>query len=322
MNLNRSVSILFLLLLLMAALPSAGQKKSPKSNIKEKNQAVKDDPWAEYEEEKDSVSRWALGINVGGYFANKVSANYYNGTPGNINNVDFVMKNISFYRDIMTTLGLGTSDTLVIPDYPGTLESFPLNMKYHAAITAGVFLRYNFNRKNGIFIEADYTLLKAEDVIKMEVNPPDYLTDQHDYRLFPIIGREERAMIDLAYQRSFLMKSKIYFFINVGATMCYTHVKKSALVVAGREFSLINTYGNNKYQSGYNNQQFNVVQYGLGFGPILGGGVGLPLTDLIGIEPGFIMQYYPVNLEGYPDFKPSFSIYLRILLGFSHSKVI
>jgi hypothetical protein len=311
MNRIRLISVFSILLFLMFALPSAGQKKSPHSNVKEQVKNGKEDPWADYKEEKDSVSRWTFGINLGGYFPNKYSANFYNGTPGNINNVNYVMSNTYWYRDIK--LALNSADTVIVRGYP-------TNMHYQVAIMAGVFMRYNFNRKNGIFLEADYAQLKAENVVTMEVDPPTYLT-LPDIRQIPIAGREERAMLDLGYQRSFLTKSKIYYYINFGITMCYTHVKKAVLVVTGKEYNLINVYGNNGYVPNSNSQEFTTNQYGIGFGGLVGGGVGLPLTDKFGLEPGVAMQYNPVNLTGYTAWKPNFSIYLRILLGFSHSKV-
>ena len=312
MNMNRLISILFVLLFLTSSLPSSGQEKMSHSQLKEKTKSGKDDPWADYKEEKDSVSRWACGINIGGYFPNKYSANYYNGTPGNINSVSYVMSNTYWYNDIK--LALDAADTVVV-------QGYPTNMHYQVAITAGVFLRFNFNRKNGIFLEANYTQLKAEDVVTMEVDPYNTYLTLPDIRQIPIAGREERAMLDVGYQRSFLMKSKIYFFVNGSFKMCYTHVIKSVLVVEGREYNLINIYGSQGYVPNSNSQEFNMTQQSVGYGLSVGGGVGLPLTDIFCLEPGVNMQYYPVNLQGYPSYKPSFSIYLRILLGFSHRKV-
>ena len=293
-------------------MPSAGQKKSPPSNIKEKTKAGKEDPWADYEEEKDSVCRWEFGINLGGYFPNKYSANYYNGVSGNDNTVGYVMSNTYWYRDIK--LALNAADTV-------TIDGYPTNMHYHVALTGGVFLRFNFNRKNGIFLLANYTRLKAEDVVTMEVDPKNYLTIP-DIRMIPIAGKEGRAILELGYQRSFPMKSKIYYFVNGSVTMCYTHVIKSVLVVEGREYNLINIYGNNNYVPNSNTQEFTTNQYGLGWGFTLGGGIGLPLTDQFSLEPGVSMQYYPVNLTGYSLYKPCFTIYMRILLGFSHKIAI
>lgn len=311
MKLIRLIPVFFVLLFLTFALPSSGQRKPSHTQPNDKTKQGKEDPWADYKEEKDSISRWAFGIDLGGYFANKYSANFYNGVPGNINNVQFVMSNTYWYQAIK--LALNAADTVVV-------QGYPTNMHYQVALTGGVFLRFNFNRKNGIFLQADYTQLKAENVVTMEVDPKTYLTFP-DIRQIPIAGREERAMLDLGYQRSFLMKSRIYFFVNGGVIMCYTHVKKSVLVVEGQEYNLINVYGNQAYVPNSNVQEFSTTQYGIGFGGLIGGGVGLPITDMFELEPGVSMQYYPVNLQGYPDYKPSFSIFLRILLGFSHSKV-
>jgi len=123
-------------------------------------------------------------------------------------------------------------------------------------------------------------------------------------------------MIDLGYQRSFPLKSKINLFIQAGATMCYTQVLKSVMVVEGTEYNLVNVYSGQGYIPNSNSQQFNINQNAFGFGGYFGVGAGIPLTDRFGIEPGFFAHYYPVNLTGYPDFKPSFGLYLRIMLYF------
>jgi hypothetical protein len=146
------------------------------------------------------------------------------------------------------------------------------------------------------------------------VDPPSYSTFQ-DVRTEPIQGKEARVLIDLGYQRSFPLKSKIYFFLQGGGLMSYTQVIQNIFVVEGKEYNLINVYGSQGYIPGGNSQTFNISQNAFGFGTYFGGGAGIPLNDVFGIEPGFSIQYYPTNLEGYAQWKPSFSAYLRILLG-------
>ncbi len=313
MNHTRLIPIFFLLIFLSFSQHSWGQKKISKAELNAKTKSGKEDPWADYKEEKDSINRWAVGINVGAFFPNKYAANFYNGSPGNINNVNYVWNNTYWYRDIR--LALGSPDTLILDK----TKSYDTNMHYQVAITAGVFMRFNINRKNGIFIEANYTQLKATSVVTvLEIK---YQEAFQNFLMIPVIGKEERAMLDIGYQRSFPFKSKICFFVNGGMTMVYTHILKSALVVEGTEYNLMNIYGNNGYVPNSNSQSFSVNQYGIGFGGLLGAGFSLPLTDKFGLEPGASMQFYPANLKGYTAFKPSFSVYLRILLGFSHSKV-
>ncbi|MFH1160448.1 MAG: hypothetical protein V1733_05820 [bacterium] len=307
MNLLRTTLIGLTFLFLLIAYPASGQGKSARSQAKEQKKADKNNPWADREEDLYPVRRWEFGINLGAYFPDKYPANYYNGSPENINNLNYVLSNNFWYLEIKQLLG---ADSMFI------VQGYPTNMHYKVSFTGGLFVRCNFNRKNGIFLQVNYTRLEAEDVITIEVDPPTYPTFP-DIRLIPVVGKEERVMFDLGYQRSFPFKSRLYLFLQGGLTMSYTHVLKSVVVFADREYNLINTYGTQGYFPNSNSQEFNINQSAFGYGLYAGGGLGIPLTDMFGLEPGFFMQYYRVNLEGYPLFKPSFGAYLRILLSFA-----
>lgn len=300
------IPILILILLgTLMPLLAESQNKVAAESARDKKKRAKTDPWAEFEEESDSIRRWEFGVNFGAYFPQKFSANFYNGSPGNVNNLNYVMSNKYWYQDIK--LSLGSSDTVLV-------EGYPMNMHYQVGFTGGLFVRFNFNRKNGLFIQANYTQLKASDVVTLWVDPETYLT-LPDIRSEPIVGKEGRVLIDLGYQRSFPLKSKIFFFLQLGLTMCYTQVIKSVCVIEGQEYNLINIYGSQGYIPNTNSQTYNINQNAFGFGGNLGIGAGLPLNEVFGLEPGVSMQYYPVNLEGYGKFTPSFSVYLRILIG-------
>jgi len=302
----------FLLLVLVGIgtteIVTAQNKVSSESKRDQRNRA-REDPWAEFEEEVDSIPRLDFGVNFGAYFPDRYSANFYNGTPDNENNVNYVMSNYYWYQEIKQALK--SSDTVFVSGYP-------LDMHYQVAFTGGLFIRFNFNRKNGIFLEANYTQLKTEDALALQVDPASYPT-YDDIRLQPIQGKEGRVLLNLGYQRSFPLKSKIYFFLQGGGTMCYTQVQKSFFVVEGREYSMINIYGDLGYIPGGNSQTFNINQNAFGFGTYFGTGAGIPLNERFGIEPGFSIQYYPVNIKNYPRWKPAFSVYLRILLGVGHA---
>lgn len=308
---------LILILLLLPALLFAQDgkgKQGKKSKTEKRTNYQEQEEW----EEPDSVRKFEFGLNFGAYFANKFSANYYNGTPGNTNKVSYVMSNKYWYQDIKRALN--ASDTVLVQRdiYTGT-DGYPRNMHYNVAFSGGLYLRMNFDRKNSIFLEANYAGLKASDMLVMEVDPPNYLT-MPDLRYLPIEGKEGRVMIDLGYQRNFPMKSKIYFFVQAAATMCYTQVRESYFVVEGTKYSIINIYGDQIYVPNTNQQTQNIYQNAFGFGGMIGLGAGLPLTDMFGLEPGFTMQYYPTNLSGYTGFKPSFGINLRIMMAFTQQE--
>lgn len=253
------------------------------------------------------MRKFEYGLNFGAYFANKYSANYYNGTPDKVNNVNYVVNNPTWNREIKQLLGIGETDIFYV-------DGYPMDMHYNVAFSGGMFLRVNFDRKNGVFLQANYARLQAGDVITLKV-PNTYLS-YSDLRFEQVIGKEGRVMIDLGYQRSFPLKNWMNLFIQGGVTMCYTQVIKSVFVVEGTEFNIVNIYGNQNYVPNTNLQTLNINQNAFGFGGYLGVGAGIPLNYNFGIEPGFFVHYYPVNLQHYPDFTTSFGLYLRILLHF------
>lgn len=174
------------------------------------------------------------------------------------------MSNNYWYREIKQALG--ATDTVFVSGYP-------TDMHYQVAFSGGLFVRFNFNRKNGIFLEANYTQLKAVDAITLNIDPASYPT-LPNIVLEPIEGKEARVLIDVGYQRSFPLKSKIYFFLQGGGLMCYTQVVRSIFVVKGTEYNMINIYGNQVYVPNSNSQTYNITQNAFGFGAFFGGGAG------------------------------------------------
>ena len=257
------------------------------------------------EKEKEKVVHWNFGINIGGYYANKYPASFYDGAPNNINNVNYVMSNYYWYNNIKHALG--TSDTVIVNEYPA-------NMNYTFAMMGGVFIRYNFNFNWGLCLDVNYTSLKAEDAVTFEVDPRSYLT-YPDIRYIPIKGIERRVHLNLMLQRNFRLPSRIYFFLQGGVNMNYIRVYQSSIFVAEKEYSMINIYGSQSYVPGLSLQEYSIIQGGVGYGFMLAGGAGIPMTDLFGIEPGIFFNYNNVSLEGYGRFMPSFGINLRLLFG-------
>lgn len=298
--------ILLAAVLLVAAFPPALQAQKGK-NEKEKTRQHGMRASDEEEEEEDlfPLRRFEYGINIGAYFPNNYSANFYNGTPGNVNNVDYILNNQYWLRDIKQLLGVSENDIIRV-------ISYPTDMNYNISMMGGVFLRVNVDRKNGIFLQANYARLQAGGGVTLELPYP--VGSQNQYRLEKVIGREGRVIIDLGYQRAFPTRSRISWLVQGSFTLCYTQVLKSVFIVEGREFNMINLYGNNNYIPGANQQTLNINQNAFGYGGTLGLALGVPITDAFSLEPGAALQYYPTNLENYPNYKPSFSLYLRILL--------
>jgi hypothetical protein len=256
-------------------------------------------------EKENKVIRWNFGINIGGYWANPYPAKFYDGEDYNPNKVSYVMSNYYWYQDIKNALG--ASDTVIVTEYPEDIN-------YKLAMMFGLFLRYNFNLNWGVALDVNYTQLKAEDVVTFQVDPMTFLTFP-DYRYIPIRGIEQRAHLDLMFQRNFRLKNRMYVFLQGGLNLNYTHVQQSSIYVENREYSMINVYGSQIYVPGLPMQEYTVTQGGVGYGGMVAAGIGIPLVDMFGIEPGFMFNYNNVAIEGYNEFRPSFGFYLRLLFG-------
>jgi hypothetical protein len=298
----KSKLLLLIMVLIIPPFIVMGQKQESKKEKTPEKKSMDDDERTENE----PIVHWNFGVNIGGYFAGNYSANFYNGSPQNVNNINYVLSNYYWYQDIYRDLN--ANDKVI-------LSGIPTDMNYAFTMMGGLFLRYNFDRKNGIFIDANYCQLKTEDAITLEVDPNPYSLEPEDLRYCPVVGREYRVNIDLAYQRSFPLKSRISPFIQCGMVMNYTRVLQSFVVIADKEYNMINIYGSQYYIPNTSLQEYSMIQGGFGFGLMAGGGVSFPLTDAFGVEPGAFVHYYNVNLEGYNKYQPSLGIYLRIMFG-------
>jgi len=68
---KRLFPLLMLFLSLLPVIPVSGQNKVAAETKRDKEKRAKTDPWAEFEEEVDSIPRWDFGLNLGAYFPNK-----------------------------------------------------------------------------------------------------------------------------------------------------------------------------------------------------------------------------------------------------------
>jgi hypothetical protein len=246
---------------------------------------------------------WSFGLNVGVYYASKGTANYYNGNPSNVNNVNYVMSNYYWYNDIFHALGAHDSISVA---------GLPQNMHYKLAMQPGLYAQYSFNSQLALVIEFNYMRLKAEDVITFEVDPPiDYLGNP-DLRLYPMHGSEERVYADIGLKKTYPKTEKLSWFVMGGLNVNSTKVRKSAFYVEDVEYSMINTYGNNSYVPNSNMQTYEVYQGGIGIGMFAGGGASLKFGSVV-IEPGITTHWLMVKLEDYQNMNPGIGAYIRFM---------
>jgi len=251
---------------------------------------------------------WSFGLNVGVYYPSKKTANYYNGHPSNVNNVNYVMSNYYWYNEIFQSLGANDSISVA---------GLPQNMHYKLAMQPGLYAQYSFNPQLALVIEFNYMKLKANDVITFEVDPKPYATEP-DLRLYPMRGVEERVYGNIGIKRTWPKTDKLSWFVTGGVNINSTKVKKSSFYVEDqfyteKEYSMINVYGDNSYIPNGNTQAFTVYQGGIGFGMFGGAGASLKFANSVVIEPGITANWLMVKLENFRDMNPGIGAYVRFM---------
>ena len=249
---------------------------------------------------------------IGGiYIASNASADFYSGKPENENNVDYIFSNSHWYEEIRHLLNF--YDTVFVREYPQ-------KMGYSPAFSFGLFVKYDFNCRTGIYAQFYYAKLRANDVVTIEVDPKEYLTEP-DIRLCPVRGVEERNLLDLGISHTVGLNKTARLVLGAGINMNNTLVKESAIYLGDKKYNMIRIYGNRPYIPNSNQQQYEIRQGGIGFGLFGSIGARIEFSPVVAIEPGFSTHYMMINLEKKTGFSPQMNFYVKIifrdLLNFS-----
>ncbi|MCX6244567.1 MAG: hypothetical protein NTU98_07650 [Bacteroidetes bacterium] len=301
---NCSLSVIPVIFSLIFLFPATGLTQTRKPGVPEEPKSKKQLNREKMEE--DRIARWDFGINFGTYFANKYTANYYNGSEGNVNNIGYVMTNQYWYEEIKHLLNAS---------YKVQVEEVPTNMHYHVALTGGLFFRYNFTSNWGLLVDFNYAQLNTDGEFTVSIDTVTYLTEPN-LQLFGVHGREQRVNFDLAAHRRFpVVKKKMNLFAQLGMNVNYCQVMKNYINIYDHEYSIVNIYGDQYYVPNTNMQENPNNQNGFGYGLYAGGGMGFIFSRQIGLEVGGYLHYITVGLEGYNEFRPSGSVYIRFVLN-------
>lgn len=330
MNKNNLLKQLLYVSFLLLLATDATAQSAPKFSQAERN-------WSEYD-----LTGWRFGINIGMYFANNYSAQYYSGEPFNLNNIDYVLDNYYWYQEIQQELNsnkvYNTFDYLPPTAFTSSWEAwkrqygvldandvpagqspdetwwvyYPLEMKYNVTVSPGFYAKYNFNNTTGVFIQTNYVELKTSGAFQLVIDTVTY-TSEPGFRTGYLIGKERRSSIDVGISKFYRTGKYTSIFIETGLHMNSTKVLESRIKIGQREYTLVNEYGSGGYVPNSNSYAYDIYQGGIGFGIFLNGGLKFILNESVSFDPGFTVYYKNLNLEGYTDFKPDLYTYVRII---------
>lgn len=264
------------------------------------------------EENTDDYGGFEAGINVGAYFGNRNTANFYNGAGNEdgMNSADKIINNVHYLNMINEVL---EQNGYRYPLEEGLYETeYPSNMKYTPAIYAGLNIRYWFNRKTALNVSMNYSRLNTRDNFVIYNTNPDIppSNKENQYVIGTIVGLEDRVNIDLGLVKSWPIHERANFLFEVGFNLNNTTVIANKIEIYGLILDIKYT-GPYDYVPGGNTPQYEFRQGGIGYGAYGTPGIQLNFTEDISVDILAQVYYSYISLEHYSQWGLHFAPYIR-----------
>lgn len=291
---NRKISLLLVVAIAATGVAQAQFANNQYMDIRKVR--YDDDEW-----EFADRSGFTFGLNLGVYFGNKQSANFYNGAAlWDLNDPlaqlytieDRLTLNQVTLQQVQNLIG---AEAFTIP-----WDAAPANMRYNPGIMFGFRMGYRFNSDNGIFLDANYATLKAADKFTLRTNLlPDPMQGTEDIRLYNIIGQEDRLSLNLGYRTGIMVNEQTNWYLEGGGSMLAVRMVDNYLELEGTTFDLwLSFQGPNFFQGPVSNLT------GTGFGWYVGTGVEVFFDETYEINVGIRMNRDQVVMGGFQPWNP------------------
>jgi hypothetical protein len=272
-------------------------------------------------------NRFLTGIYVGSYFANKYTANTYDGygfdQDGNRN----TFTNSYMYQKIINEYGGGYGQRDLIADALGVDQKqwtfnesdMPFNMRYTPAILVGANFKIPLSARNSILVNVNGTKLNIEGNFTIGLIKPNNPNPalNNNIQNFAIRGGEQRLLFQLGYQQIFGEDEKFNFFIEGGLNGTLVKFDKNLIYINNLP-PIDLTY--------YVNQTLNPAPFparrplGFAVGAFFGLGVNIDVSDKFNVQLAYTPSLEKVNIGSDPKLKLQHAIGLRVYYKLLKSK--
>ena len=240
----------------------------------------------------------SVSIDAGLLMADKKQAAFYSGSPGTPNELYRVLHSEQYGNQIWTDL---VNQGLISPSSVQSYREFKVDewatMDYKLAYQLGVAIRYGYAHVWGWRLGFDFAQLNATGQFFLSKGVQNPGVDQ--YVVCGVYGTEKRILIDLALTKRFNLTKRVGMEVDLGFDLNNTKVAKNAIVVGGKEYSILDVWGGQSPYQGIGTYEY-MNQGGIG----IGGFGALMLSyqmDNYSIDLGYTCYYVQTRFPGYND---------------------
>lgn len=296
--------LLFILLFLLPALTMKSQDESDESD-----------------KVKFEAKGLQIGLYVGSYFANKHTADLYDGYGFDADGKRNSFENSFMYNKIVLEYGGGypgqpdlIAQSLGVQhgEWSFSESDMPVNMRYAPAFLLGLQGRYSVDNYNAILLHVNASQLNITGNFTIVTTPQTNFTQvSRNIKTFAIKGVEQRLMFQVGYQRVFGKNERINFLAEGGLHITMAKFDRNIILINDLLIDLTTYY----YQPGYS-AYYVRKPIGVGYGAFAGIGVNADLNEKARVQLIYNPSYEGVNIGEDPKLKLQHAIGLRIYYNF------
>ena len=258
----------------------------------------------------------SLTVDVGVFRPDNRHANFYNGSPSNVNTLERILYSETYGNQIWNNL---TTQDLVgdaVANYRQIKVAEYGDMYYRIAFQLGMGFRYDFERSNWAWqMKFDFAKLNSVGMVLLESGKGTvYLTNQDRYVDCPTAGTERRIFIDLGIIRKFKLRSGLDIELSLGADLNNTKVESSDIQIGGVTYSILDIWGG-RSPSSYVASYDYINQGGIGYGGFASLAFGFTLPVGTAMTLSYTFYYNKVNLWRYESFAPHHAVKLNVAIN-------
>jgi hypothetical protein len=236
--------------------------------------------WAD---EKESPSKFFVGINAGALFVNNNTAKLYTGKS------DITSWGIEYILSV-------PNYKLILDDYfqhPYYISEYPLNPSYKTAFNIGLHAGVNLGEGSALFIDINSANINYEQSFTIAIEDPNTQSIEPTYEQIPIIGKEKRFNLNLGTQLSLFHKNNTIIYWSFFGNFNSIKFERNYFVINNRDYEIIHS----------NSQLTTPEPGGIGYGAGTGLGLKYKLTERIITDFTYNLYYTKTkmndNIQGF-----------------------
>lgn len=223
-----------------------------------------------------------VGINVGGFFANKNTAVLYTGADA--------FSNYGVEDLFSNTINKPIFDNYF--QYPYAIVELPQTWKYRPALDIGGHFGIHLDGENALYVDVNFSSLDFENFFTVAIEDPNNQSPDPTYEQIALFGEEKRMNINLGLQLSLYQEKGLNAYFSLFGNLNSTRLEKNYFVVNGRQYFI------NHVLIG----QPNVKPGGVGLGGGAGLGVKYKFNDKFTFDLAYSLYYSKTKMK--EDFAP------------------